>query len=230
MLYGRSLFFDSQTFLIFMWKASHDSKALLLIFPLNLFSFLLLRIFHFGSRHVFIYFNCCFLAAKDTPHIHRHAHPPHTHWGNFPISETKRKLFLFSQWKVDVAAAVFAFNWAIFAYKRAPKKNKRHPKMSNFGFNLSSQQLMQDPGFPPPAPAPAPLRLFLPFAFMTATMIGIHIEFRFQFKVFIVAGSDLLAQTCQLLFKRFMQGNCRLSLMDINFYGGAARFRAIRIL
>lgn len=102
--------------------------------------------------------------------------------------------------------------------------------MSNFGFNLSSQQLMQDPGFPPPAPAPAPLRLFLPFAFMTATMIGIHIEFRFQFKVFIVAGSDLLAQTCQLLFKRFMQGNCRLSLMDINFYGGAARFRAIRIL
>jgi len=60
----------------------------------------------------------------------------------------------------------------------------------------------------PPAEAALPIFSLFP---LTATMIRIHIQFRFQLKVFIVAGSDLLCETWQLLFKRFMPENGRLS-------------------
>jgi len=128
---------------------------------------------------------------------------PHTHTlstGKKTFLFPKRKLFRFFSERSSLAAAVFAFNWAISAYKGQAKGGhpKKTPENAEFWLQSQRHQLRQH----------SQSFHFFP---LTATMIRIHIQFRFQLKVFIVAGSDLLCETWQLLFKRFMPENGRLS-------------------
>lgn len=86
---------------------------------------------------------------------------------------------------------------------------KGQPKIPKFGFNLSAQQLMQHPYF---------------FVFFLASFYKDNgddqdsYSIPFSVQSFYSGCQRFVEKTCQLLFKRFMQQNCRLSLMDINFY------------
>jgi len=110
-----------------------------------------------------------------------------------------------------VAAAVLAFNWAISAYKSQVKRGrkKRQPKCRIFSFNHRGSSWCSRPRF----------FFYSLFPFdsdddQNSYSIPVSVESFYSCWQRFVWG-----KTWQLLFKRFMQENCRLSLMDANFYG-----------